>query len=40
VDKITITFPGGKKVEFAGPLAVDQRLWLYEDKTQTSGFAP
>ncbi len=40
VDKISIHFPGGKQVEIQGPLPVDQRLWIFEDGTHHSGFAP
>ncbi len=40
VDEITITFPGGKRVEFSGPISVDQRLWLGEDGGQHQGFSP
>lgn len=40
VDSISVTFPGGKQVDFAGPIAADQRVWLFEDGTQATGFAP
>ena len=39
-DNIVVTFPGGKNVTFAGPIAVDQRWWLSEDGTKKSGWAP
>ena len=35
-----VTFPGGKKVTFAGPFGADQRLWLHEDGTVHKGWAP
>ncbi|HHH11209.1 MAG TPA: CRTAC1 family protein, partial [Sorangium sp.] len=31
VDEISVTFPGGHTVTFAGPFAVDQRLFVKED---------
>jgi hypothetical protein len=40
VDDISVTFPGGKTVVFAGPHAVDGRIWVYEDGTTFSGWAP
>ncbi|MBK8254038.1 MAG: CRTAC1 family protein [Polyangiaceae bacterium] len=40
VDNVTIVFPGGKEVSFNGPIAADQRVWLYEDGTVHEGFAP
>jgi len=40
VDKISVVFPGGKKIELAGPIAVDQRWWIYEDQTMKSGWSP
>jgi hypothetical protein len=38
VDSITVMFPGGKEVVYAGPFAADQRYWVYEDGTVKSGF--
>ncbi len=38
VDSIDVVFPGGKTVSFAGPFAADQRLWLMEDGSKSSGF--
>ena len=40
VDEIRVVFPGNKEVKFPGPISVDQRLWLFEDATQKTGFAP
>jgi hypothetical protein len=40
VDAIGVTFPGGKRVDFAGPFAADQRIWVYEDGTTHLGWAP
>lgn len=40
VDSITVTLPGNKQVVFNGPIAADQRLWLFEDGTQATGFTP
>jgi hypothetical protein len=31
VDEIVVTFPGGASVTYPGPLAVDKRLWLFQD---------
>jgi enediyne biosynthesis protein E4 len=39
-DSVTLTFPGGKKVNYAGPFAADQRLWLFEDGTVKLGWKP
>jgi enediyne biosynthesis protein E4 len=33
VDAISVTFPGGAVVTYSGPIAVDQRVWLYQDST-------
>ena len=33
VDLITVTFPGGGSVSYPGPIAVDQRVWLFENST-------
>ena len=41
VDSIEVTMPGGKKLSYGGPIAVDGRVWLYEDETTAlSGWAP
>jgi hypothetical protein len=40
VDAISVVFPGGKLVTYAGPFAVDQRVWVYEDGTTHPGWAP
>jgi hypothetical protein len=39
-DSISVVFPGGKKVDFAGPFAADQRIWVYEDGTTFVGWSP
>jgi hypothetical protein len=33
VDSITVELPGGTSVSYPGPIAVDQRVWLYENST-------
>lgn len=38
VESISVAFPGGKKVDFAGPIAANQRLWLREDGTSAAGW--
>jgi hypothetical protein len=40
VDSIIVHFPGGQSMSYAGPHDADQRLWLYEDGTLASGWAP
>ena len=40
VSEIKVAFPGGKTVVFAGPIAADQRVWLFEDGTTHLGWAP
>ncbi len=40
VDAIEVDFPGGGHVSFSGPFDADQRLWLYEDGTSATGWAP
>jgi hypothetical protein len=40
VDTITVVFPGGATTTFAGPIAADQRVWLYQDGTMTAGWTP
>lgn len=40
VDEIQVTYPGGKTVTHAGPFAADQRVWVYEDGSSHSGWAP
>ena len=39
-DAISVTFPGGKVVDFAGPFAADQRVWVYEDGSASLGWTP
>jgi hypothetical protein len=39
VDRVEVDFPGGGTVEFTGPFAADQHLWLFEDGTATAGWA-
>lgn len=39
VDSVQVTFPGGKLVEFAGPIDADERVWLHESGTMVSGWA-
>lgn len=39
IDSIEINFPGAGKVNFKGPFAADQRLWLYEDGKVHKGVA-
>jgi hypothetical protein len=38
--EIKVAFPGGKTVVYAGPIAADQRVWLFEDGTTHLGWAP
>lgn len=33
VDSIEVRFPGGASVTYAGPIATDQRVWLYQNQT-------
>jgi hypothetical protein len=33
VDEIRVVFPGGAEVVYPGPIATDQRVWLYQDET-------
>jgi hypothetical protein len=33
VDEIRVVFPGGAEVVYPGPIAADQRVWLYQDET-------
>jgi hypothetical protein len=41
VDEIRVTYPGGAEQVFAGPIAIDQRVWLYQDEAAPlSGWAP
>jgi hypothetical protein len=40
VEGISVVFPGGKLVSYAGPFAVDQRIWVYEDGTTHLGWTP
>lgn len=40
VDAIEIDFPGAGAVRFEGPFDVDQRLWLLEDGSVHTGWAP
>jgi len=39
-DEIRVHYPGGASVTVTGPIAADQRLWVYEDGTVVSGWAP
>ena len=39
IDRITVQFPGdATPVEYDGPFAADQRLWLYQDGSITMGW--
>lgn len=40
VDSIAVAFPGGADVLVSGPIAADQRVWVYEDGSHTLGWAP
>ncbi|MFT7621908.1 MAG: hypothetical protein ACI9WU_001073 [Myxococcota bacterium] len=40
VESVSVTFPGGGTVQYAGPFDADQRLWLFEDGTIHAGWAP
>lgn len=40
IDELRVVFPGNKSVTFPGPIAADQRLWLHEDASLKTGFAP
>ena len=40
VDEIRVTYPGGTTVSVDGPIAADQRVWVYEDGSFTTGWAP
>jgi hypothetical protein len=40
VESISVVFPGNKKVDYPGPFAVDNRVWVYEDGTTKVGFKP
>lgn len=40
VGTIEVVFPGGKSVVYAGPIAADQRVWLFEDGSRHLGWAP
>jgi hypothetical protein len=37
VDGIQVRFPGGKVVDFPGPIQADAKVWLYEDGTLATG---
>ena len=39
-DEIRVHYPGGVMVVVQGPIAADQRLWVYEDGTVVTGWAP
>lgn len=40
IDRITVRFPGAAEATvYAGPFAVDQRIWLYEDGATATGWA-
>ena len=40
IGQISADFPGGKTVVYMGPFAADQRVWLFEDGTTATGWAP
>ena len=40
VDEISVAYPGGKSVKYAGPFKADQRVWVYEDGKTVKGWAP
>ncbi|MFT7580640.1 MAG: hypothetical protein ACI9MR_002313, partial [Myxococcota bacterium] len=40
VDRVSVTFPGGKTVNYEGPWSADQRLWLSESGGVATGWAP
>lgn len=40
VDALSVTFPGGQRVDFAGPIAADQRVWLLQSGGLATGWAP
>ncbi len=40
VDEISVAYPGGKTVKYAGPFSADQRVWVYEDGKTHKGWAP
>jgi len=40
VDRIEVSFPGGKSVLFDGPFAANERIWVYEDGSIHVGWAP
>ncbi len=40
VDSVSVTFPGGKTVQYPGPFDANQRLWLFEDGAIHLGWAP
>ena len=40
VDSIEVTYPGGGTVNYEGPFAVDQRLWLRADGSVARGWDP
>ncbi len=40
VDQIVVSFPGGGEVNFPGPHAADQRLWLFQNGTTHAGWSP
>lgn len=37
---IEVDFPGGGTVQYEGPFDLDQRIWLFEDGTTHTGWAP
>lgn len=39
IESISVSFPGGKKVDFAGPITVNQRAWLREDGSSAFGWS-
>jgi len=40
VDMIRVFYPGGAVATVPGPVAADQRVWVYEDGTVTFGWTP
>ncbi len=40
VDRVEVDYPGAGTVTFEGPFDVDQRLWVMEDGTTATGWAP
>jgi hypothetical protein len=40
IDSINVLFPGGLMVEYPGPHAANQRMWLFEDGSLDTGWIP